>query len=79
LLNHIRQSRPHTFAGFDFVRDVTDANSQADLVRAWTTFIRKQFDMLTAQTKELAALSQKFAIEIEQPRTRGQARAMKGD
>jgi hypothetical protein len=42
----------------------------AAIVELWTTHARKQFEMLSEQTKELAALGQKMAGESAEPITR---------
>ena len=43
------------------------ANSPPDIVELWTLHARRQFEMLSEQTKELTALGQKIAGESAAP------------
>jgi hypothetical protein len=57
----INMARANTEAGFDFAHEVATARAPSDLMQAWSTHIRKQFEMLTKQASELAVLAQNFA------------------
>lgn len=54
-------------ANFDFIKSVIHVKSPSDLVTLHTEFARKQIEMLTSQTKELATLAQKVATESVEP------------
>jgi phasin len=56
-------ARANAEAGFDFARQLAAAKTPADIMELWTTHTRKQFEMLSDQTKELTALGQKMAGE----------------
>ena len=53
------------------------AKAPSDIVELWTTHARKQFEMLSEQTKELTALGQKMAGESAEPITRSINQAFK--
>ena len=69
----------NTRIGVELVGDLTSARSPADLVEIWTAYSRKQFDMLSAQGKELAELSQRFATDSMQPLMRSASQAIRGE
>ncbi|MGA8615931.1 MAG: phasin family protein [Xanthobacteraceae bacterium] len=69
----------NTRIGVELVGDLTSARSPADLVEIWTTYSRKQFDMLSAQGKELAELSQRFATDSLPPLMRSASQAIRGE
>ncbi len=51
-------AQANTEAIFALSRELATAKSPSDLVQHWTSHARKQFEMLSQQTKELAALGQ---------------------
>jgi phasin len=63
----IEAARTNTNAAFDFASELMSAKSFSDFVEVSTAHARKQFEVLTAQTKELAALAQKVATETAEP------------
>ena len=44
---------------FEFARCLATAKAPSDIIGLWTAYIRKQFETLTEQTKELTALGQR--------------------
>jgi phasin len=66
-LKLIEASRANTNAAFDFYSDLMAAKSYSDVIELSTAHARKQFEAVTAQTKELAALAQKMATETAEP------------
>ncbi len=60
-------ARANAEAGFDFALQMVTAKAPSDLAELWTSHARKQFEMLSEQTKELAALGQKIAGESAAP------------
>jgi phasin len=63
----IEAARLNTNAAFDFATEIMGAKSFSDFVELSTAHTRKQFETLTAQSKELAALAQKVATETVEP------------
>lgn len=66
-LKVIETIRSNTNAQFDFARDVMGAKSAAELVELSSAYARKQFEALSAQTKDFTALAQKVAAETSEP------------
>jgi phasin len=67
----IDMTRANAEAGFDFALQIATAKAPSDIVELWTTHARKQFEVLSEQTKELAALGQKIAGESAEPIAQG--------
>src|ERR1700722_16285394 len=63
----IEAARINTNAAFNFASELMNSNSFSDFVELSTAHSRKQFETLTAQSKELAALAQKVATETVEP------------
>jgi phasin len=59
--------RTNTRAVFDYVNELLGVKSPSEFVELSTAHMRKQFDTVSAQTKELAALAQKAAAEAAEP------------
>jgi hypothetical protein len=62
---------------FDFALQIATAKAPSDIVELRTTHARKQFEMLSEQTKELTALGQKMAGESAEPTARSVNQAFK--
>jgi phasin len=52
---------------FDHAKQLMSAKSPSEMLELWTTYARKQFEVLTEQTKELAMLGQRVATETAEP------------
>jgi len=63
----LEAARVNTNAAFDYARELLDVKSVAELTELSTTHVRKQYEALSTQTKELAALAQKVATETAEP------------
>jgi phasin len=63
----IEAARANTNAAFDFATELMAVKTFSDFVELSTGHARKQFEALTAQTKELAALAQKVATDTAEP------------
>ena len=63
----INMAQANTEAVFEFARQLANAKAPSDLAEVWTAHARKQFEMLSEQTKELAALGQRMAGESAEP------------
>jgi phasin len=66
-LRVIEAARENTNAAFDFASQLMTVKSLSDVVELSTAHSRKQFEALTAQSKELAAIAQKVAAETAEP------------
>jgi phasin len=66
-LKVIEAARINTNACFDFATELMAVKSLSEMVELSTAHTRKQFEALTAQTKDLAALAQKVATESAEP------------
>jgi phasin len=73
----IDMARANTEAVFDFALQISTAKAPTDIVELWTTHARKQFEMLSEQTKELTVLGQKIAGESAEPIARSVSQAFK--
>jgi phasin len=60
-------SRANTAAAFDFYTELMSVKSYSDVIELSTAHARKQFETMTAQTKDLTALAQKVATETVEP------------
>ena len=59
--------RTNVNAAFDYTRELLAARTLADAVELSSAHVRKQFEVLSAQTKELAETAQKIAAETAEP------------
>jgi phasin len=64
-------------AVFEFAHQLATAKAPSDFIELWTTHARKQFEMVSEQTKELTALGQKIAGESAKPIARSVNEAFK--
>lgn len=74
----IEFARANTNAAFDYANELLGVKSPPEFLKAATEHARKQFEALSAQTKELAALSQKAMLEAVEPLKAGAAKAFRG-
>ncbi len=65
----------NTEAAFDFARKLSSVKSPSDFIELSTEHSRKQFETLTEQTKELAALAQKVMLSTAEPLKTGVTKA----
>jgi phasin len=66
-LKLIEIARANTNAYFDFATELFSVKSLSEVVELSTTHARQQFETVTAQTKELAALAQKVTTDTVEP------------
>jgi phasin len=66
-LKLIENTRTNTDAAFGLMSELLTAKSYAEMVELSSGYVRRQFDTLTAQAKDLADAAQKVAIETAQP------------
>lgn len=68
-------ARTNTYTAFDYAHELLGVKSLQEFVELSTAHARKQFEAMTAQTKELTALAQKVATEIAEPLKTGVTKA----
>ncbi len=73
----IEVSRANTNAAFDFFGQLMAAKSLSEVVELSTAHARGQFDTVSAQAKELAALAQKVSSETVEPIKTGMTGALR--
>ena len=59
--------KANTTARLDFAQDLIGVKTPSEALELWTSHAKKQFEVLTAYSKELAELSQKVAAETAEP------------
>jgi phasin len=66
-LKVIEAGRANANASFDLMTELLTAKSYAEVVELSTAFMRKQFDTMTAQAKDLVEEAQKAATDTAEP------------
>ncbi len=66
-LKLIEIARANTRAAFDYARELLGVKSPAEFIELSTAHMRNQFDIVSAQNKELCALAQEVANEAAEP------------
>jgi len=66
-LKLIEIARINTRAAFDYAHELLGVKSSSQFIELSTVHMRKQFDLITAQNKELCALAQEVATEALAP------------
>ena len=74
-LKVIEAARVNTNAAFDFAGELITAKTLSEVVELSSAHARKQFEALTAQSKELGALAQKVATDTAEPIKSGMNKA----
>ncbi len=67
----IEMARANVEAVLDVSQQIATAKAPSDIVELWMAHARKQFEMLSEQSKELTALARKMAGESAETITRG--------
>jgi len=76
-LKVIEAARVNTNAAFDFASEFMTVKSFSEAIEVSTSHARKQFERMTSQTKELAALAQKVATDTTEPVKESFTKALK--
>ena len=71
----IEAARINTNAAFDYAGELLAAKTLSEVIELSSAHARKQFEALTAQSKELGALAQKVATETVEPIKSGMNKA----
>jgi hypothetical protein len=64
-------------AAFDYAHELIGVKSPMEFIELSTAQMRKQFDIASAQNKDLCALAQQVATETAEPITTGVSKAFK--
>ncbi len=76
-LKVIEAARANTNAAFDLAGELMAVKSVSEAVELSTAHARKQFEAMSVQTRELAAIAQKVATETSEPIKESVASAFK--
>jgi phasin len=76
-LKLIEIARTNTRAAFDHAHELLGVKSPSEFIELSTAQMRKQFDIASAQNKELCALAQETATEAAEPLNTGVSKAFK--
>lgn len=71
----IEFARANTEAAFEFVQKLSSVKSPSEFFELSTNHSRKQFEILTEQTRELTALAQEVALAATEPLKAGAMKA----
>jgi phasin len=74
-LKLIEITRANTRAAFDYAHELLGVKSPSEFIELSTAQMRKQFDIVSAQNKELCALAQETATEAAEPIKTGVSKA----
>jgi phasin len=74
-LKLIEITRTNTRAAFDYAHELLGVKSPSEFIELSTAQMRKQFDIVSAQNKELCALAQEVATETAEPIKAGVSKA----
>lgn len=74
-LKMIDMARANTEAIFEFVRQLATATMPSDIMELWASHGKKQYEMLSEQTRELNTLSRKIAHQTAEPIARSVSQA----
>lgn len=66
-LKVIEAARANTNAAFDFATQLMTVTSLSEVVELSTSHTRRQFEAVTAQSKELVAIARKVAADTAEP------------
>ena len=66
-LKVIETTRANSDAAFDLMGDLMTAKSYSEMVELYSAYLRKQFDALVTQAKELSEHAQKVAADMAEP------------
>ena len=74
----IEFARTNSNSAFDYLSELLQVKSPSQFIEVSTKHARQQFEVLSEQTKELSALSQKAMLETAEPLKAGAAKVFRG-
>lgn len=75
-LKLIQIARANARAAFDYAHELLGVKSLSEFIELSTAQMRKQFDIVSAQNRELCALAQEVATEAAEPIKTGVSKAL---
>lgn len=75
-LKLIQIARTNARAAFDYAHELLGVKSLSEFIELSTAQMRKQFDIVSAQNRELCALAQEVATEAAEPIKTGVSKAL---
>jgi phasin len=72
-------ARTNTNTAFDYALELLGMKSPAEFAALSTAYAHKQFEVMTAQTKELTELAQKVTTEVTEPLRAGATKAFNNE
>jgi len=69
-------ARTNTRAAFDYAHELLGVKSPSEFIELSTAQMRKQFEILSMQSKDLCALAQETATEVAEPIKTGVSKAL---
>jgi len=66
-LKLIEMAHANTEAAFELAHEIASAEAPSDLAAIWAEHARRQFELMTRQSKELTELGQKLAGRTTEP------------
>ncbi len=76
LMRALDMAKSNAELSIDFVRDLMSARAVMDAVDLWNDYLRRQMEALTDQSRELAELGQKIAVDTVEPIKSSASKAM---
>jgi phasin len=74
-LKALEFAKVNSDTAFDYAQQLMSAKTPSEMLELWTTHARKQFEVLTEQTKQLSMLGQRVVTETAEPLTSGTTKA----
>lgn len=71
----IEIARTNNRAAFDYAHELLSVKSPSEFIELSTSHMRKQFDVVSGQSKELYALAQKLTADATEPIKTGMSKA----
>ena len=74
-LKALEFAKVNSDTAFDYAQQLMSAKTPSEMLELWTAHARKQFEVLTEQTKQLSILGQRVVTETAEPLTSGKTKA----
>ena len=74
-LKALEFAKVNSDTALEYAQQLMSAKTPSEMLELWITHARKQFEVLTEQTKQLSMLGQRVVTETAEPLTRGTTKA----
>jgi len=74
-LKALEFAKVNSDTAFHYAQQLMSAKTPSEMLELWTANARKQFEVLTEQTKQLSMLGQRVVTETAEPLTSGTTKA----